>query len=358
MAFGTLTHFDTLATARNTTIVNFGEDLAWQAIQDALTAHNQQLAESMREFVEDTTDRQRAYGGPDTMGMEELDEFGTPDAQKIAAGATVAFPLKFYGIALQWTRLYFINHMASELAAQVTAAQDADIKSIHRELKKALFLSSNYTFIDRRVDNVSLGVKALINADSSPMPLAPDGTSFNGATHTHYLSAGVTWPGTAANTATDLDTLTNHVLEHFLSGQLLVLINRAQEATVRAATGFNPLVDDRLLIASTTQVARGGLDMVNLTNRRIGVYGPAEVWVKPWIPAGYILCLHTGTGGAALVRRTREGNGGNLELQFEQEEYPLRARGLGREFGFGVYNRIAAAVMYVTSGGYVNPVIT
>src|SRR6266699_2080428 len=119
MVYGTLTRFDTLATAYNTTVAKFGEDLAWQAIQDA------------------------------------------PDAQKISAGVTVAFPLKMYGIALQWTRLYFQNAMASEIAAQTVAAQDADIKAIHLELKKALFFTSNYTFLDRRVDGISLGVKAL-----------------------------------------------------------------------------------------------------------------------------------------------------------------------------------------------------
>ncbi len=195
MVYGTLTRFDTLATAYNTTVAKFGEDLAWQAIQDALDAHNQQLNEAMGEFVESSTDRLRRYGGPDSMAMDELDEFATPDAQKISAGVTVAFPLKMYGIALQWTRLYFQNAMASEIAAQTVAAQDADIKAIHRELKKALFFTSNYTFLDRRVDGISLGVKALVNADGAAIPIAPDGTTFNGATHTHYLSAVASWSG-------------------------------------------------------------------------------------------------------------------------------------------------------------------
>ena len=50
MAFGTLTRFDTLASAYNTTVAQFGEDLAWQAIAEALAAHNQQLNESMAEL--------------------------------------------------------------------------------------------------------------------------------------------------------------------------------------------------------------------------------------------------------------------------------------------------------------------
>lgn len=367
MAFGTLNRFDTLATAYNTTVSQFGEDLAWEAINDLLTAHNQQLNESLGQFVDSTTDRLRRYGGPDSMAMEELDEYGTPDAQKISAGETVAFPLKFYGIGLQWTRLFFQNAMASELAAQATAAADADVKAVQREMKKALFTKTSYTFIDRRVDGVSLGVKALINADSSQIPVAPDGTTFAGATHTHYKGAtAAAWTSsTAANKLTDIDDLTTNVLEHFLGGQILILINRAQEAGFRTISTFTPYVDARIIQApgGTTQFARGNLDMTNVANRAIGVIGAGEVWVKPWIPAGYIAALHVGSGGAPLVRRTRNGGGGNLELLFENETYPLRARALGREFGFGVYNRLAAACLDTTSVGatlaaYTSPTIT
>jgi hypothetical protein len=280
----------------------------------------------------------------------------------------VAFPLKFYGIALQWTRLFFQNAMASELAAQVTAARDADIKAIQREMKKALFTKAGYTFVDRRVDGVSLGVKCLMNADSSQIPVAPDGTTFNSATHTHYISATTAvWSGTSA--AADIDTdvlnLCSNVLEHFLGGSIILLINRAQEVAIRRGTGFTPYVDARVIQApgGTAQFGRGSLDMTNVTNRAIGIYGPSEVWVKPWIPAGYAVALHVGPGGNALVRRTRNGGGGNLEMLFDNEIYPLRARALGREFGFGVYNRLAAACIDTqhtgaSLAGYISPVIT
>jgi hypothetical protein len=360
MAFGTLTRFDTLATAFNTTVAIFGEDLAWQAIQEALDAHNQQLNESMGEFVESSTDRLRRYGGPDSMAMEEMDEFGTPDAQKIGAGVTCAFPLKFYGIALQWTRLFFLNAKASELAAQITASQDADIKAVQRELKKALFLSSNYTFIDRRIDGISLGVKALVNNDGAAIPIAPDGTTF-ATSHNHYLGTANAWSGaTGAQVQADVDALTATVLEHFLAGTTTVYINRAQETKMRAATNFTPYVDARLIMGGglTTAIAKGSLDVSNVANRAIGINGPAEIWVKPWIPSGYVACVHSGGGGNALVRRTRIGGGGNLDVLYENEMYPLRARALGREFGFGVWNRVAAACLDITNASYTNPTIT
>ena len=348
MAFGTLTTFDTMATTYNTTVAKFGEDRAFEAITESFAAHNQLMNEMLDGFVEKTTDRLRRYGGPDSMSMEELDEFGTPDAQKIAAGETVAFPLRFYGIGLQWTRLFFQNAMASELAAQVTAMQDADVKAVQREIKLALFKAANYTFVDRRVDHISLAVKRLINADSSSIPIAPDGTTFDGSSHTHYHFSDA-----AALTAAEVTTLIEDVLEHFLSGEIELYINRAQEVWARALTGFTAFVDARIIPASTSSVARGALDNVNLTNRAIGIFGPAVVWVKPWVPSGYVVAMHTG-GQKALAMRTREQGGGNLELLFDNEIYPLRARAMGREFGIGVYNRLAAAVAFIDAANNVN----
>lgn len=353
MAFGTLTTWDTLATqaVQNLSIAQFGEDLAFQAIQEAFDAHNMLLNESLTDLVDVTTDRLRRYGGPDSMAMEELDEFGTPDAQKITAGSNVGFPLKFYGVGLQWSRLFFQNAKTSELVAQTIAAQDADVKAIHRELKKALLFPTNYTFSDRRVDHLNLPIKALVNADGAPIPVAPDGTTFNANTHTHYLA-------TAALASADMTALTETVIEHFLSGQVQVLINRAQETTVRALSGFTAYLDARLIPATTAVAAMGNLDPAQLTNRAIGIYGSAEVWVKPWIPPGYMVCMHIGANDKALAMRKRTLDGGNLELLFDNEEYPLRARALGREFGFGVWNRVAAAVLYTGGASYVAPSIT
>jgi hypothetical protein len=58
--------------------------------------------------------------------------------------------------------------------------------------------------------------------------------------------------------------------------------------------------------------------------------------------------------------RTRP-NGGNLELAFEDERYPLRARGWEREFGVAVWQRTNGAVLYIdtgAAGAYVAPTIT
>lgn len=351
MPYGTLNTLDTLAALRAASgnVAEIGEDTAFQSIAAAMQVHNQLLQEAVSDFVDETTDRLRRYGGPDTMTMEELDQYGTAGAQKISAGTTVGFPLKFYSGSLQWTRLYFQNATGAELASQVDALMDADYKNMIKQLKWALLNPVNSTFEDRRVDHVQLPVKALVNADGAAIPIAPDGTTFNGSSHTHYLA-------TAAFSAADLTSVINTVVEHFLAGKVLVLINQGSEATVRGFAGFYPYFDARLTPSiNNTNATNANLDVVNLTNRAIGVFGPGEVWVKPWIPAGYVIALQVGGQQKALVMRTRRQGSGNLDILFDNEIYPLRAQSYGREFGFGVWNRVAAAVLYTGGGAYVTP---
>lgn len=354
MPFGTLQTLDTLASLRAASgvIAEIGEDVAFESIDAALKTHSELLQEALSDFVEMTTDRLRRYGGPDSMVMEELDEYGTANAQKITPGATLGFPLKFYGGALQWTRLYFQNATGAELAAQVTAMMDADVKNVHKQLKYALLNPTNSTFEDRRVDHVQLPVKALVNADGAAIPIAPDGTTFNASTHTHYLA-------TASLSASDLTSVINTVIEHFLTGKVLLLANQASEATIRGITGFYPYFDARLTPSiQNTNATSANLDPTNLTNRAIGIFGPAEVWVKPWIPANYLVAMQVETPQKALVMRTRNAGSGDLNLLFDNEIFPLRAREYGREFGFGVWNRVAAAVLYTGGGSYVAPALS
>lgn len=357
MAYGTHAALDTLATLNNTTVAAYGEDRVFAEIQAALDAHNRITNEMMGDFVERSTDRLRRYGGTDSMAMDELDEFGRADAQKITAGATVGFPLRKYGLSLQWTRTYMMNATPAEMAVQTVAAIDADVKAIQREVKRALFYPTNVTFLDRLVDNISLAVKRLVNADSQPIPLGPNGESFTASSHTHYLfTAGATLA------AADLTALVLAVAEHYAFGQVVVNINAAQEAAVRALTGFQAITPVFVTPATSAAAVVEPYDTRSLGDRKIGYFGPnyAEVWVKPWLPAGYLHAWNN-AAPAPLVMRTRNAGSGNLELVYEDEAHPLRAKGWEREMGVGVWTRINGAVLFVdagSAGAYVAPTIS
>lgn len=348
MAYGTLATLDTLAASQQT-IAQYGEDRAFEEIQRALAIHNRLTDEMLAMLVERTTDRQRRYGSNDSMAMDELDEFGSPDAQKIAAGATVGFPLRLYGIALQWTRKFMQNATAAELAAQVTAAMDADTRVIYRQIRRALFTPTNNTgYLDRLVDNVNLAIRALANADSQAIPLGPNGETFDASTHTHYLFTA----GTSL-AAADLTSLVNTVREHYSQGEIEVWINTAQETAVRALTGFTAITPVFVTPANTSAAIVQEFDRGNPNNRLIGYYGTNyhPVYVKPHVPAGYLAAVLVDPGIKPLVLRERAAGSGAFVLAYEDEDHPLRARAWEREFGMGVWHRVAAAALMIDSGG-------
>jgi hypothetical protein len=354
MGFGTLTLADLQATLNASTITQVGEDITWQAIQETLAIHNAQMGEIYGDFALPTTDETDRYGGTDTMVMEDMDELAVPRAQKVTAGQTVGFPLNAAGAALQWSEMWFRKHTLGELAAQVDAMMDADRNRVIRDMKRALFYSSNYTHTDHLARGVDIPVKRLVNADSAPIPPGPNGEAFTASTHTHYIARVSTFA------ATDLDAAINTVKEHYATGEILVLINQAQEAAVRAFTGFVAYLDARLVGANNaTQPAAGAptLDPVNFYNRAIGLYNGAEIWVKPWIPANYLFAYNA-MAPKSLRYRYDPAYGDGLQLIFDNPDYPLRSRGYRRIFGVGVWNRINGAVLYVGGTSYANPTLT
>ena len=118
--FGTLQTTDTLQSLRVSTgtIAMYGEDHVWDSVNAALIAHNAILADLIEPYCEITTNRLRRVGGVVYGEMEEIDQYGITDAQKLTQGANIGFPLRKYGRGLQWTRDYFKVALASEFAAR------------------------------------------------------------------------------------------------------------------------------------------------------------------------------------------------------------------------------------------------
>jgi hypothetical protein len=356
MTWGTLSTLDLLASnAAIQTVADIGEQTVFGSVDTLFRVHNDLVAEQARELMDQTTEQLLAYGGGDSMTMGEIDQFGTPDVQKVSVGSTVGFPLRKYGRGLGWTRDYFERTTMAEFGKQVQAIFDADLLTLQSNIRKAFYTPTNTTFRDRLWKNIDLPIKALVNADSAAIPIGPNGETFTASSHTHYRGAS------ALNNAS-LDALILAVLEHYAMGSVRVIINRANEATVRALTGFNPVLDARIVAPTTLQRAAGELDQRNLQNRMIGVYdnggGAAEIWVKPWAISGYQLAYNV-DAPKPLMMRVPPGNvggGGNLRLASDWEQYPLRARTYEREYGVAVFERVNGAVLDVThSGTYTAP---
>lgn len=349
MPYGTYSSADSLATTQQS-VVQYGEDRAWADIATLLEAHRAITADMAGNLVERSTDRQRRYGSQDSMVMQKVDEFGRAYAQKITAGSTVGFPLEGFEIANQHTRLSLSNITGQEFLAQFTAVMDADVLTYQAAIKNALFGATNYTFVDRRVDGVSLAVKRLVNADSASIPPGPNGEAFVGSSHTHYLARVSTLA------ASDISATVNTVVEHHAVGKARLYIARADEAALRAFTSnFLAYTPVTVVQATNAVQSTGTLEVQNPNNRAIGLWDQiAEVSVKPWMPANYMFAWVDGAP-APLVMRIRNPEMADLQPFYDDDLHPLRAKAWGREYGIGAWTRTNGAVLYIGGTSYVSP---
>lgn len=347
---------DLFATQFNSTTIVPVIDDVFEEIRRLLAIHNGFIDEQIDAMVGmTTTERHVSYGGTFEMDMTELDENGTPDAQKGTTGFTLGLPLRLWGRSLQWNYTWFEEHSPRELGALFDALFLGDIKNVSLALRTAFFRPTNYTFNDHLVDKIDIAVKALINADSSTVPSLPDGTAVDGATHTHFL-------GSATFTAAIINSTITTVSEHFDTGQTVLWIPSASESAIRALTGANEFVPDTIpgvAYPSTTMTTTQALSTNQQYNRRIGLWGAngTPVFVKPVVPTNYILARQEGVD-PPIVRRIRNAASAQLRMRFQGEIHPLGYEVFERKFGFGVKNRLAAAVARTNNITYALPALT
>lgn len=350
---GTLSLDDLISTRfQRTNAEAFGLDNLAAIAQRDLDAHNMNMDDVVSKFAVRSSDADRLAGTSTRRRLIETDEFGRPPTRKEKPGQVVAFPLRRYQIATGWTRDYFLRASVAEFAQSTLDVMKAHAIDVLTEIKKALYLSSNYSYTGE-IDPITRAVKRLVNADGAAIPDGPNGEQYNGSTHTHY---------TAEASLTDANLLAsvNSVVEHGHGSQVQMFINIANEAAVRALSSFTAYTDRRLTQAADTNEPLARLDPTRVDNRPIGLFGAAEVWLKPWAIAGYALsCDVSGDAPPLVMREEEQANLRGLRLVTPDiQMHPLNARYWEARFGFGVWNRTNGAVHDFGNASYTDPTIT
>ena len=387
--FGTLALADLLARSAQT-ILDYGEANLLRDIQTALDAHNADVRMQLDDIgVSTTTDRLRPYGlAAGARGrMHRVDEFGAVDVQKVKPSLqtdNLGFPLFRNQYAMGFTRDYFETRSPRDAALQLQGAMNADLDIIEYELKNAFFNPANdLTYYDSLVDDVQIPVRRLHNADST-LILPYRTKTFNGATHNHYLAR-------AGGSVTDAEVTAavDTVIEHGVVGPVELWINLADEPTISALSSFYEFDAVELItpvLVAGTQIPRSGQTQIVTVNpstpenRAVGRWRAVYVIrTKPWVPQGYVLVIDTGRNPIAWRSRAvgipTQGTGAGLNaginpgtpsatgdsprsqlrLVADHEHFPLRAQWIEREFGMGVQDRSAAAILYIGGTSYVMP---
>jgi hypothetical protein len=318
----------------------------WNAARDALSAV----------LTFDTTlpgaEVDQAFEGED---FEESSEFGVPVGLKHRPEVlTLGFSFKDYDLGKRMTWKFLRDATAEQVNALHNLALESDNRNVFGKVMSALFNNVD------RTNNEGLTVKSLWrtgDTSSTPPPFA--GNTFS-AGHNHFFfsgAAGVFDPG-------DLDLLLASVREHGggLAGsgtQLLLLINPAQEAFVRAlragqgspaagadfipAASSAPYLSAAEIVGSPVPGVWNGVDV-------IGSYGDAIVISNYLIPAGYMVAVASGGPNSArnpigFREHPQASYRGLVQVPGPRPDYPLIDSYYTRGFGTGVRLRGGAAVM-------------
>lgn len=321
----------------------FGFDNIARAIQAYLDWLNAQVADQISMIAETTTDVRRVYGASEEGEMNEVDELGVARTQRDTQGAEIDFPLRKFSRSTGWTADFMARATPADLATRVLGFQTAYLTRFRNELKAALFGNANYSFTDKLGDGTTLAVKRLLNADSMPIPNAPDGTTFAAATHNHY--AGTTGASLAY---TDIDTLIANVTEHGLTNVQLI-INQADVATLTALSGtkFTALT---LAVVAVPGRTSGTIETQVVTedpaNKLVGYWAGYPVLTRSWVPDDYYLACAVDAPMKPVVHRIDKFTALNgLRLVADFQSHPLTAQTYEAEIGFGVWGRHSAAIL-------------
>jgi hypothetical protein len=335
------------------TIRQFGLESVMATLEADLTAHNTVVDDMVMKFATKTTEREEAVGGVMTFTMRKADEGGRPRTQKPGAPDKVGYPLDRFYEAVGFNAEFLNYAKPSHLAERVLEMEKAHRQKIIEAMKYAFLTPINYTFEPYIADlrDVSVGVKMLYNGDGFVPPVGPQTQVFDG-THNHYVGA-VTLTNAVAG------ALVSNVTEHGIDAKVEIYIASGDESTWRALTEFRPYMDIRERPSLTRDVANIALDTSTSSNRAIGIIAGAEVWVKPWMLTSYAIAVNVNAKDKALrMRETIETSRRGLRPVAEIANFPYQANIYEALFGFGTYNRGAAAALYIGNATYQNPNLT
>jgi hypothetical protein len=354
---GTMSVFDTLGARRiaaGDLIGIYDPATIYEQVQVYLRAHNNLMNMMENDLFTSTTDRFYTWGNVNTVSMMRADEFSRPRASKMVVDPTEGgYPLEKYQAAYQVTQEFMDNKTMGDLDTLISGIANADVTNRLVTLRDVLFNPTNNTnYKDISTDSYTLKIRAFLNADSTYIPNNKYGVTFDPATHTHFL-------GTSSFAAADLLAQIKTVQEHYpeLPPSIRVYANGAQEQTIRGFTGFYPYWDRRIDPGANTARAIGDLDLTNTVDRPIGVFDAAQIWIKPWMPAGYTFAFHP-NAPKPLKRRVRPmagGMRGDLRIVAQLPLYPLFAEMMEREEGFGVWERTNGCALKCDNATYSAP---
>jgi len=337
----------------NAALTSFDPEIIEEGINSILATYvaERNAAQSLFVASEVTVASQRIRAGAIDEG-QELGADGRPLETHVGGYYDVGFPLKRVGWAVGWNRETFAHMTVADLDREVGAKVAGNARRHTREIMRALMAdNANFTYTDELAGNVT--VRRLANTD---------GTSFyyggSEQEDNHYLSSGYANTALSA-TNNPFVTLAAEIREHFdTTTRIVAFINSAQRAEVLA--DLTTFVDTAVVGIEPANDTAVALDQgINVPGDFLGIDSASGVFVYVWdrIPASYVYAQAVDEARPVSRRVPSPESLRGFTLLPEESHIPFYKRTWLELFGYGVSNRLSAAVMFLDAGAWADPTI-
>lgn len=329
-----------------------GQSIVYDAVQEVLRIHEQELTQVLSVFVDETTtEHKRLFKLPGSGMMQRRGGQAQSGAIASSGQWDVAFPLESFGDQIATDREEFAYMTVQDLARHIDGVTVRNVNTMRFEILYALLNNTQKTFVDKRWG--SLSVQPLANGDSVVYPPVLGASVDAAANHyveTNYVSSSISDSNDPIATA--INTLESRFGAVTGGSNIVVFHNNAETAKLEALTAFEEIPDRYIQLGDDT--ARPNTTLGNVPGRVIGRHtGGAWLSEWRWMPANYLIAIHL-EAARPLIKRVHPSNTGlgmGLQLVAESDRYPFTQSHYEHDYGFGVGNRLNGVVLELGTGG-------
>jgi hypothetical protein len=340
-----------LSDTDNSYINTVGQAVVFEAANQYLAQVTAEINAATAVFVEETTELfKERYYLPGGGRLQRRGGQAQSGAVKASGYWDVAYPLEDFGAQVAGDDVSLAYMTLQQLQRHFDTVQAQDTNTVRFEVLRALFNNTARTFVDPLKGSLTIQPLALASDSVLYPPVLGSETE---ATDTHHLESG--YAATAiSDTNNPIVTIVDELEEHFgaMTGgeNIVIFINNAQTAKIKALTDFEEVPDSRIRVGDSISVPTA---LPNVPGRIIGRGSGAWVVEWRWIPANYMLGMHMDAPAPLKIRVDEAASGlpRGLNLVSTDATYPFQAAHYRHRFGIGVGNRLNGVVMELGVGG-------
>lgn len=339
-------------------IITVSAETIQTAVIQSFIEHNRQIEALLSSLVKRTTSFKYRYQLPAGGSLQPLDEKGNPVPVQPSGFYDVGLPLQGAGTAWGTDRVSRAMMTVGDANRFTVDAMDRDADWMRRHILNCIFNNAAFTYADDRYGNLT--VQPLANNDGTGYVLR-GGTLDTTQNHFFAQAAAI------ADANNPFPILYQALDEHpSNSGPYRAYIPTGSVSTVQAMTSTSLPSQTPLIYGSGITRAADSInpddktygalvDPGNFGDRFIGYNSGMEIWEWTSLPANYIYAQAMGVNDIVAMREYEAAELQGLFPEFWDVDGNLMVNRLVRYCGFGINNRVGAAVYRIGNASYAIP---